>query len=287
MKIILSSKAESLAAALAVFASTVTVEAEYGDVVVEGSILTLAHHGSRSSNPAPSLAVNGVAGDPGLIEAIGVSHLDADTLMAIVAILMGKFGEYLDFCKLIAYVDVNGPHKISQCGAEPKDIARLYALWAWNYAHKVFSPRDGSILDVTETVMAGVQAIQRICADDPELLAAGEAFRLEGETLNKRSFVQIEGGVIVRVCNAFTNHLYNSPDGEIAQACVAFDTVVGSITISLADPIVGVSACAIVQSLWGAEAGGHTGIAGSPRGKRMTLADLLAAFVAVQTAIRA
>lgn len=30
-----------------------TVEAEYGDDVVEGEILTLAHHGSRSNNPAP------------------------------------------------------------------------------------------------------------------------------------------------------------------------------------------------------------------------------------------
>lgn len=30
-----------------------TVEAEYGDKCINGKLYTLAHHGSRSANPAP------------------------------------------------------------------------------------------------------------------------------------------------------------------------------------------------------------------------------------------
>lgn len=283
MKIFISNNPQNLAAELAAFSSTVTVEAEYGDFVVEGSILTLAHHGSRSGNPAPCLASNGVAGGQE-VEAIGLSHLDLDSLGGLMAVL-GVKPEFSGFWILADFVDINGPHKLSQSGAEPQDVARLYAFWAWSQAHRLSPERDGSVTDVTEAVLEAVEVIQRICADDPDLLAQGEAFRLAEEALNKRSFVQLEGGVVVRVADAFTNHLYLSPEGEVAKAVVAFNTTTGGITISLADPIVGVSAKDVVQALWGPAAGGHAGIAGSPRGQRMTLADLQAAFAAVQEAI--
>ena len=60
----------------------------------------------------------------------------------------------------------------------------------------------------------------------------------------------------------------------------------GSVTVSLADPIEGVVCRDIVQSLWGMEAGGHAGIAGSPRGQEMSTADLDACVEAVVAALR-
>ena len=47
-----------------------------------------------------------------------------------------------------------------------------------------------------------------------------------------------------------------------------------SITVSFADRGKKISAKEIVQELWGNEAGGHPGIAGSPRGQEMTEKDM-------------
>lgn len=59
-----------------------------------------------------------------------------------------------------------------------------------------------------------------------------------------------------------------------------------SVTISLEKPIRGISCREIVQELWGSEAGGHDGIAGSPRGKSMTEKDLINAAEALNNAIK-
>ena len=56
MRFVLSSDPRKLAAAIANQPSA-TVEAEYGDALVEGSVLTMAHHGPRTGQKAaPSLA---------------------------------------------------------------------------------------------------------------------------------------------------------------------------------------------------------------------------------------
>ena len=107
-------------------------------------------------------------------------------------------------------------------------------------------------------------------------------------SLNTDSFVCVAGLsrlVAIREWDSFTNHLYRIPDGRMADAVVARNTTMGSITVSLADPIEGVSCRAIVQGLWGPEAGGHTGIAGSPRGREMSDRDLVACIAAVIEAL--
>lgn len=63
-----------------------TVEAEYGDYCVEGNEVTLAHHGSRSSNPAPCNTPNVPTLSGGTIL---VSHLDLDAIGGVLD-LMGK-----------------------------------------------------------------------------------------------------------------------------------------------------------------------------------------------------
>jgi hypothetical protein len=89
--------------------------------------------------------------------------------------------------------------------------------------------------------------------------------------------VQVVGDVVVRVSSTFVNHLYATPDGRICRGVTAFNTTRGEITVSLAEPVSGVSCRKLVQELWGPLAGGHDGIAGSPRGERRSLADLQAA----------
>lgn len=264
--IIISSNPEALRNSLSTFANTATVEAEYGSVCVAGSRATLAHHGARSGNLCPCLEENRVFE----LQAIGVSHIDLDTLGGIAALLNMK-PEADGFWSLAAFVDVKGPHRLAEAGASAADLARIHAFWAWSEGHKVFAPRDGSPLDVTREVMAALAIIEDIIADDPQMLDAGEAFRLAGEALESASFVERIGDVILRTSASFVNHLYTHD--VPARAVVGYSEKFNSVTVSFADPGVGDNACEFVQSLWGALAGGHKGIAGSPRGTEMTIED--------------
>ena len=278
-RFLMSSNAAALEAAIAGLSSA-TVEAEYGDDVVEGSVLTLAHHGPRAGNQAPCLAT--IAGME--INVVGLSHLDLDSLGGCAAVI-GRKPEAPSFWALAAFIDTAGPHKLGQSGASAEDIRRLQAYWAWAEGHKTFAPRDGSVADVTEAVEAGIEVLTRILADDSDLLAAGDAFAAAEEALNKASFIEVIGGVVVRVGDGFVNHLYTAPSGEVCRAVVGLRTDFHSCTVSLADPLPGVSACDIAQSVWGEGAGGNAGIAGSPRGQVMGLDDLVALRDAVIVAI--
>ena len=270
MRVLLSASAESLRAALLPHASTATVEAEFGDVVVEGTISTLAHHGARAGNPCPCLCNPASAGD---IDVFGLPHIDLDTIGGVLG-LLGKRPGPMSFWTLAAYVDVRGPHKLSESVALPEDSARLFAWWAWSEAHRCAPPRDGSVIDATDYIETASNILSAVLADDPELLARGSEWHAKKEELNKDSFFEYTNDVIVRVHVEFVNGLYTDPNGHVAKAVVGYNPERGSVTISLADPISGVSCAAIAQTLWGALAGGHEGIAGSPREEEMRLSEL-------------
>ena len=281
IKFLLASNPDNLTAALKGTRSA-TVEAEYGDACVSGSVLTMAHHGPRAGQPAPCSYPN-TAGEG--VEVAGLSHFDLDTLGGCMA-LIGNKPMVPGFWELSEFVDLNGPHKLAQSGASEENIRRLNAFWAWSRNFRVFPNRDGSVSDVTDKVIEGAKIVQRLLADDAELLAAGDVYaKAEGE-LNKSTFIEAKDGVVVRTGSQFVNHLYADPDGKAHEAIVSFNTTTGAITVSFADAPKGRSAREIVQSLWGELAGGHAGIAGSPRDKRMGLNDLVAATEATRAALK-
>lgn len=280
-KFMVSSNPSNLSAAL-VGLRSVTVEAEYGDAVVEGSVLTMAHHGPRTGQQCPCSYENGCVYD---IQVVGLSHFDLDTLGGCAAIL-GRKPEAVSFWQLAEFVDLNGAHKLGQSGASEEDLRRLHAFWAWSEKTRVFAPRDGSVADITDKVVAGCEAVEQILGGDEEMLKAGDERKANGEKLNADSFVEAAGGVIARVAAGFVNHLYVDPQGNAQETVVAYTTTTGAITVSFADAPKGKSARDIVQSLWGELAGGHAGIAGSPRDRRMSLADFTAAVEATRAALR-
>jgi len=252
-----------------------TVEAEYGAVTIQGSVLTLAHHGVNAGNPAPCSYDNGIGDD---VDVVGLSHFDLDTLGGCAAIL-GVKPEAETFWKLAEFIDLNGAHKlqkgIEKAGATEADVAKLFAYWAWSKNFRVFQNRDGSVSDVTAKVTEGCEVLRMILGGNEEILAAGEAFKLGEQKLNEESFVDGSGGVLVRVGPQFVNHLYVDPWGNPHEAVVAFNTIHGSITVSFAEkPIGDVNAETIVKKLWGHLASGHAAIAGSPRGERMSIHDI-------------
>lgn len=281
MRVFLSSSPSSLVAALASFNVTATVEAEYGSVTVKGSALTFAHHGQNAGQPCPCSYPNEVAADFA-VEAIGISHVDLDTLGGVLAI-QGRKPEAPSFWALAEFVDLNGAHRLAQSGASESDLDRLHAWWAWSEGNRLFAPRDGSVTDAKAWIDAAATTIAAILEGDPALLQAGAAFRRAGEALNSASFVEASGGVILRSSDAFTNHLYTSPSGEVGKAIVAFSTKFRSVTVSFeAGGGSPVSAQEFVQGLWGDLAGGHHGIAGSPREQAMTLDDARGAAEALR-----
>lgn len=297
----------ALAKALAPLCA-LTVEAEYGSVVVEGTVYTAAHHQPAGSPYAGDHTVEGGRpspcndGDIPTLETglehdsiILVSHFDLDTVGGVLrAHLYAETifkPEFDGFWKLAAFVDVNGVHKQNLSGADILDHVRLDAWWAWADKHVPRLPREG-VTDVSALMESAYGALADILVgDNPHMLEAGRRRREAGDALNVVSLVEARSsGVLVRCAPTerdFVNHLYEAfVDGGITvgRAVVAYNPA-GSITVSLADAVPGVSCRDIVQRLWGALAGGHDGIAGSPRGQVMMQADVESAVQALEDAL--
>ena len=281
-----------------------TVEAEYGTTVVEGSVYTAAHHQPAGSKYAGDHVVAGGRPSPCVDKGIplffqeipwfvGISHVDLDTIGGVLRALpaaMDIFAPAHDgFWNLAAFLDVNGAHKMAMAGASKEDIERIYA-WM---AHSKSIPRLplNVLTDATELVLGCLPVLRALLADDAKLLEVGRAFREDQRKLNEDSFrfmTKDDASIIVRVMPGprdFVNHLYDAPDGSLGVAVVAHNKHVGTITVSLESPIPGVSCRDVVQKLWGELAGGHAGIAGSPRGQVMDEFDVDTAVLQLEAAI--
>ena len=296
MKIYISANSSALSA----LNLDATVEAEYGDTVVIGSILTLAHHGQRSGRPCPCSFMN----FPKLgIESVGVSHVDLDTIGGIMSLMGTKPFQnnwVQEFWRVAAEIDVKGVHKLHEIPlggvAEDYILDSLNAWWAFSESPegRVFAPRDGSATEVD--LSHHFEVIKKLLTpqegeewyDEPQwdnparlaLIEAGRAWAAAKARLDEESLVEDLGNVLLRSSDQFTNHLYRA-----AKSVVSFNTKTKSVTVSLSDPVKGVSCREVVQTLWGTEAGGHDGIAGSPRGKEMSFDDAVAAASVIMASL--
>jgi len=258
----------------------VTVEAEYGSKIKEGKKKTLAHHtGKYKGKPAVSTIKPKPLGSGTIL----VSHLDLDTIIACLD-LMGLGKKVSDSVREISgYVDVNGPHRLGELDLSKEDDEKIHA-W-WDYARSIErQPRD-KVTDVTADIKKAGEALSKIMDHDEEHIEKGKNFKQKGEALEKDSFDGTEGDVIIRKSDQFTNHLYTH-DKKTYKGVAAYNSKFGSVTISLESPVPGVSCSKIVQDLWGPEAGGHDGIAGSPRGKKMSNKDLKVAAKALNNSLK-
>lgn len=259
---------------------TLTVEAEYGSVVAEGSRYTAAHHqaagpfagrhivaGGRPS-PCNDPNIPSVHGD----EVVMISHLDLDTVGGVLRATLGQghpIFRHAGFWELAEFLDVNGAHRLAAADADYDDVRAIYAWWAWAKNGLPRFPRD-AVADATAAIDAAGDVLVRILVDlEAGLLLAGDAFRADEAALNARTFVRRDGDVLVRraeVGGDFCNHLYTDPSGVAARAVVCLNTAFRSVTVSIADPERETVSCRdLVQGLWGPEAGGHKGIGGGPR----------------------
>lgn len=277
MRILMSNNPDNLRAKLAEFSATATVEAEFGNTVVEGSVKTLAHHaiGWRHFT-APC---NRDFDPPDHVDAIGVSHFDLDCLGGVLAV-MGRKPEAPEFWAVAAWVDTRGPQRVTEhpdCIREVMD--ELNAFWAWSQRNRLFPPRDGSVQDVTDFFEDAARNLKKILNGDTALIRQGKQWADSMQSLNAQTFRDVQSwinglDVIIRVTpGPFVNSMYNTPDGRACDAVIALNELSGAITLSFERSGLG-DACEIMQRVFGPEAGGHVGIAGTPRDKTFTFEDI-------------
>lgn len=252
-----------------------TVEAEYGGIVKEGSLVTFAHHsGEWQKCPPPCLQPNRKASAQPIKLAM-ISHIDLDTVMGLMALEGCKpkntyFAKA--FCKAAGYIDLNGYHNLCKVSRKSQELLNA----ANSYLKEVADTRFKETTDVTDIYRQVRDFLINLLSDHEfrkQGIEQGEQWAkamseqtdvcLVKETANIRVFETT--GVF---CNAA---YYNRTQNKLYEACVSLNTKQNSITLSFAnvgelDPI---SARDILQSIWGEKAGGHNGIAGTPRGDDM------------------
>lgn len=240
-----------------------TVEAEYGDKCVNGKIYTLAHHGSRSANPAPC----NTSVIPIKKGTVLVSHIDLDTIGGCLA-LMGLKQVAKSFWQAVEYIDVNGAHHIQDLSQENQD--KLNAIYAWN-ASQNKKEKTLSIADVTKDILLYKSIFDIILnKDNPQNIE----FIKQGKEWAKNRTKEVEDRLLfenehIRVFQTdgiFCNASYYSPKtNKIKDCTIALNTHFNAVTLAFEDGGKKFNAQEIVQQLWGNEAGGRAGIAGSPR----------------------
>lgn len=249
-----------------------TVEAEYGDECVEGTMVTLAHHGVRSNNPAPcNTTVDKILP----FATILVSHIDLDTLGGIFA-LQGIKPKDDDFWQAAEYIDVNGAHHIHELPQGIQD--KLNAYYAYNAAHP--RQRCTEVTDVTSQIDDWFDIIKSIIDEDypmhDQLISDGKKWAESRSKEVEEMLVKEDKHLrVFDTTGIFCGASYYSPQQDvICDATIAYNEKFQSITLAFEDGGKSFNAREIVQSLWGPEAGGRAGIAGSPRNVSMSKDDL-------------
>lgn len=250
-----------------------TVEAEYGDECLEGTMATLAHHGPRANNPAPCNTSDVPKLPP--FATVVVSHIDLDTLGGIYA-LQGRKPEDDRFWEAAEMIDVKGVHHIHELDKDIQD--KLNAYYAYNYNHA--GERYSETVDVTKQVEDAYGVINDILdIDAPEhdmLIADGKEWAQAREAAVEAQLIYEDKNMRVFDSNGvFCAASYYSPKQDaLIPAIVTYNEKTKAVTLGFEDGGKQYNAMEIVRSVWGPEAGGRKGIAGSPRGVEMTKDDL-------------
>ena len=238
-----------------------TVEAEYGDECLEGTMVTLAHHGPRSGNPAPCNTSDVPKLPP--FATVVVSHIDLDTLGGIYA-LQGRKPEDDRFWEAAEMIDVKGVHHIHELDKDIQD--KLNAYYAYNYNHA--GERYSETADVTKQVEDAYGVINDILdIDAPEhdmLIADGKEWAQAREAAVEAQLIYEDKNMRVFDSNGvFCAASYYSPKQDaLIPATVTYNEKTKTITLGFEDGGKQYNAMEIVRSVWGPEAGGREGIAG-------------------------
>lgn len=282
MKVILAPTAELAQQIVSAYDGDINcVEAEYGAVEVRGLLNNLAHHGPRSGNDAPCIAET----KPNEADCL-VSHLDLDTIGGILRCQGDPLTPHAWFWWGAAVIDVQGPQHLHELRQDNIDC--LNAYWAWS--SQLPRTRYTEIVDVTDLYEQAVTVLREIIAPfstfpapaTEEQVAKQKARLEEGRAWAAEQLAATQACLVSECAHVryfeteqtFCNSSYMSPELGLIPAIVSFNKAKGSITLSFYDDSCG-DAVAIMQRVFGPEAGGRRGIAGTPRNGIYTREDAL------------
>lgn len=187
---------------------------------------------------------------------------------------MGRKKEDVEFWRAAEFLDLNGPHNLFKVEEEARK--KYVAYQAYQANHRV--PRFTKVTDVTDIVLDHLDVIDKIIDKDEELIQDGIKWNEETKSkIEKCLFFENDN---VRVFNSpdgvfCSAAYYSEKQGKVIPSTVTLDGKFKCVIVAMADGGKKISAKELVQELWGNEAGGHPGIAGSPRGQEMTEKDML------------
>lgn len=249
-----------------------TVEAEYGERVIEGTDVTLAHHAEKyKNNPAPCNNPNVPVLEDNSI--IIISHLDLDTLGGISALMGIKQNDSV-FWKDAEFIDMNGSHHLHEVDEVSRE--RYKAFRAYQSEHPL--PKFIETTDITDTVLEYIDVFSKIMDGDKELIDNGEKWFNERNEKIENSLVYENANVRVFYSDGnYCSSAYCSPNlGIEVSTIVMLNKSTGEITVSIADGCQkDISAKEFVREHLGKEAGGHDAIAGGSRGEVYSFQDLI------------
>lgn len=247
-----------------------TVEAEYGSEIIEGKTITLAHHVSKyKDHRAPCIQeVSKLPDSSNII----ISHIDLDTLGGIAA-LMGVKHENKEFWEGVEYIDLNGPHHLNELDNNIANMINAYNAYA---ALKHLDKFD-DIKDVTDVVIDRINIINRIIDGDEKLITEGlDYFNREQKRIEECLVFENPNIRIFYSNGIFCNASYYSKKLDmIVPYIVSFNSYYDSLSFSSENGGIDISCQLVMKELFGKEAGGHNGIAGSPRNQKMTHDDFV------------
>ena len=268
-----------------------TVEAVYGNEVVDGARATYDHHAEGyRDNPAPCNA-DIEERDGGTIL---ISHVDVDCMGGIMA-LIGEKPENPSLWATAERIDLTGPSNLIDEPEMNQDEMRAF-YYVLNPIQKEMrelaaAEKDKGYVDVTKSIEKLNVDFKKIAdRNNPErepLLQAGRDREKQRVEKVESKCVYDDGATrgFISEPGVFCNGAYTAPERDLPPAIscvswsdngssvVAFNSKINNLSKSpLRNPECKLNACNIVKSIYGvdfgedAQAGGHAGIAGSPRG---------------------
>ena len=263
----------------------IAIEAEWGNGFINGSEITLNHHGVNSYNPPPCVAVVAPIADRNG-KTVVFSHIDLDSIGGCLNVIGSSLHKnFMEFWKAVAFIDVNGPHKMGEIDITDEVETAIYAYWAFSQKPENRLPRfedDQETIQINDLIQKHVDALESILVrKEKEFIENGKKFKHDTEQMNTYSFIEETDGVILREYDGFVNHLYTTPEGKICSVVINHNKKYNSVTISKAEDNVPINCLEIMQSIFGSKAGGHPNIAGSPRNNNYSLDDAEKAYCTV------
>jgi hypothetical protein len=263
---------------------TISIGAEYGAFVLEGTEYTSAHnqplgspYAGRHITPFGKPASCNDTQIPKIQDSAValISKININTLGGLMR-ASDKFKDNGTFWYYAEHIYHQGIHKAKK---DHPCWVIFNGIFAWiNENHPEIDEERNN--DITEFCYEAFGFITEALEDGVVATDMGLTRINLQEKLDESSFVSQEpSGIIIRR-GVGVNHLYR--DGI---AVISYDDAKKNITISTSDPIKNFSCCRLVQEWWGDRAKGNDQIAMSDKSQFMTESDFLQAVEMFEEAL--